>query len=76
MCTAGGGSISQEWASDTVRVDDDDGEWVDEDSEDEKDMLDFEFHPSFVSNPGRRKRRWEQRWDDLVRAVSFFSSFY
>ena len=42
-----------------------------EDSEDEKDMLDFEFHPSFVSNPERRRRRWDQRWDDLVRAVSF-----
>ena len=65
------GNISQEWTSDTAHVDDDDGEWVDEDSEDEKDMLDFEFHPSFVSNPERRRRRWDQRWDDLVRAVSF-----
>ncbi|KAI0959100.1 hypothetical protein AcW1_004029 [Taiwanofungus camphoratus] len=48
---------------------DDDGEWVDEEEEgEEEDLLDLEFHPTFVSNPQRRRRRWETRWDALTQA--------
>ncbi|KAI0666107.1 hypothetical protein C8Q78DRAFT_985135 [Trametes maxima] len=48
---------------------DDDGEWVDEEEEgEEEDLLDLEFHPSFVSNPQKRRRRFDSRWDALVQA--------
>ncbi|KAI0368413.1 hypothetical protein BV20DRAFT_948189 [Pilatotrama ljubarskyi] len=47
----------------------DDGEWVDEEEEgEEEDLLDLEFHPSFVSNPQKRRRRFDTRWDALVQA--------
>ena len=55
-------------------VDENGGEWVDEESDEEEDLLDLEFHPSYVTNSDRRRRRWEKRWDDLVRAVSNISS--
>ena len=49
----------------------DDGEWVDEEEDgEEEDLLDLEFHPSYVSNPQRRRRRFDTRWDALVQAVS------
>ena len=49
----------------------DDGEWVDEEEDgEEDDLLDLEFHPSYVSNPQRRRRRFDTRWDALVQAVS------
>ncbi|KAL5488442.1 hypothetical protein ACEPAI_6560 [Sanghuangporus weigelae] len=44
------------------------GEWVDEESDEEEELLDLEFHPSYVTNADRRRRRWEQRWEDLARA--------
>ncbi|OBZ65498.1 hypothetical protein A0H81_14615 [Grifola frondosa] len=45
------------------------GEWVDEEEEGEgDDLLELEFHPSFVSNPRRRRRRFDTRWDALVQA--------
>ena len=47
----------------------DDGEWVDEDEDDEQELLDLEFHPTYVMNPEKRRKRWDQRWDELVRAV-------
>ena len=50
---------------------DDDGEWVDEEEDGEgDDLLDLEFHPTYVSNPQKRKRRFDTRWDALVQAVS------
>ncbi|KAI0637523.1 hypothetical protein C8Q77DRAFT_1153257 [Trametes polyzona] len=47
----------------------DDGEWVDEEMDgEEDDLLDLEYHPSFVSNPQKRRRRFDTRWDALVQA--------
>ncbi|KAI5120724.1 hypothetical protein M0805_006430 [Coniferiporia weirii] len=59
---------SQEWTNGSGHADDENGDWVDEDSEDEHDLLDLEFHPTYVTNPERRRKKWEQRWDELVRA--------
>ncbi|KAF9817260.1 hypothetical protein IEO21_03624 [Rhodonia placenta] len=51
------------------QVDEDDGEWVDEEEEgEEEDLLQLEYHPSYVSNPQKRRRRWENRWDALMQA--------
>ncbi|KAG8942625.1 hypothetical protein FRC03_002998 [Tulasnella sp. 419] len=38
--------------------------WVDESSEDE---LDTEYHSRYILNPSKRKRKWEQKWDAMVR---------
>ena len=51
-------------------VEDDGGDWVDEDDEEEDDLLDIEYHPSYVSNVEKRRRRWETRWEALIQAVS------
>lgn len=49
----------------------DDGDWVDEEDEgDGEDLLDLEYHPSFVSNIEKRRRRWEIGWEALTQAVS------
>jgi len=50
---------------------DDRRDWVDEDDEgyEDDDLLDLEYHPSFVSNLEKRRRRWETRWAALVEAV-------
>lgn len=45
----------------------DDDVWLDEDSEDE---LDAEFHSRYIQNPSKRKRKWEQKWDNMIRLVS------
>ncbi|ESK91324.1 hypothetical protein Moror_2787 [Moniliophthora roreri MCA 2997] len=48
---------------------DDDSEWVDEDwDDDEDDLLELEYHPSFVNNIEKRRRRFETRWDALMQA--------
>jgi hypothetical protein len=60
-------------ADDEDEVDADDGEWVDEDVGHEgvtDDLLQLEFHPDYVSNPEKRRRRWKVRWEALLRAVS------
>ncbi|EMD41139.1 hypothetical protein CERSUDRAFT_111705 [Gelatoporia subvermispora B] len=45
------------------------GEWIDEDEEGvEDDLLQLEFHPSYVNNPKRRRRRFETRWEALMQA--------
>lgn len=50
---------------------DDSGEWVDVDEEDEEeDLLQLEFHPTYVSNPQKRRRRFNKCWDALTEAVS------
>ncbi|KAJ7250372.1 hypothetical protein C8J57DRAFT_1355460 [Mycena rebaudengoi] len=47
----------------------DDADWVDEDDDgDEDDLLDLEYHPTFVANVEKRRRRWETRWEGLVQA--------
>lgn len=56
---------------DRVVEDDGDGEWVDEDEEpDEDDLLELEYHPSYVKNIAKRRRRWETGWEGLLEAVS------
>lgn len=54
------------------------GEWVDEEDDlamtggidgEEDEMLQLEYHPSYVSNLDKRRRRWKTRWEGLVRAV-------
>ncbi|KAG8904034.1 hypothetical protein FRB99_002376 [Tulasnella sp. 403] len=42
----------------------DDDVWLEEDSEDE---LETEFHSKYIQNPSKRKRKWEQKWDTMVR---------
>ena len=44
-------------------------EWVDVSDDDGEDLLGIEFHPEFIGQPEKRKRRFEARWDALVRAV-------
>ncbi|KAJ7579289.1 hypothetical protein C8J56DRAFT_965348 [Mycena floridula] len=45
------------------------GEWIDEDEEeDEEDLLELEFHPSYVNNVEKRRRRWETKWDSLLQS--------
>ncbi|XP_006460447.1 hypothetical protein AGABI2DRAFT_117393 [Agaricus bisporus var. bisporus H97] len=49
--------------------DDGDSEWVDEDEEsDEDDLLELEYHPSYVKNISKRRKRWENGWERLVEA--------
>ncbi|KAF9074678.1 hypothetical protein BDP27DRAFT_1213767 [Rhodocollybia butyracea] len=44
-------------------------EWIDEDEEeDEEDLLELEYHPTYVTNVEKRRRRWETRWDALLQA--------
>jgi len=46
---------------------DDDAEWVDEEG-DKEELLDLEYHPSFISNVDKRRRKWEARWEALQQA--------
>ncbi|KAF8189738.1 hypothetical protein BJ912DRAFT_966295 [Pholiota molesta] len=47
----------------------DDAEWVDEDEdEDYEDLLDLEYHPAFVRNISKRRRKWEVGWENLIQA--------
>ncbi|KAF9449486.1 hypothetical protein P691DRAFT_759020 [Macrolepiota fuliginosa MF-IS2] len=56
-------------APDRVVEEDGDGDWVDEDDEpDEDDLLELEYHPSYVKNVTRRRRRWEVGWEGLLEA--------
>ncbi|TCD66211.1 hypothetical protein EIP91_001658 [Steccherinum ochraceum] len=59
------------WAEGPDGLDTEDiGEWVDENDEDagEDDLLQLEYHPTFVTRTDKRRRRWETRWDALVQA--------
>ncbi|KAF5322655.1 hypothetical protein D9619_001281 [Psilocybe cf. subviscida] len=52
-----------------IESDDDNGEWVDEDEEDDyEDLIDLEYHPSFVKNISKRRRKWEVGWENLIQA--------
>lgn len=52
--------------------DDDDGDWIDEDEEDDvNDLLDLAYHPSYVRDESKRRRRWENKWEALSEAVCF-----
>jgi len=57
--------------------DDDSADWVDEDDEDDpEDLLELEYHPTYVRMPEKRKRRWEIGWESLSQAVSFSFVLY
>ena len=49
----------------------DDAEWIDEDF-DKDELLDLEYHPSFIANVDKRRRKWDARWDALQQAVRTF----
>lgn len=59
--------------------DDEEADWVDEDDDDEDetdlDLIHYESLPIYHPSPEKRRRRWEARWNDLVKAVCFLSSF-
>lgn len=46
----------------------DDAEWVDEEPEDEEDLLQLEYHPSFIKSVEKRRRRWRMHWDAITEA--------
>ena len=53
------------------------GEWVDEDDEgEEEDLLELEYHPTYVNNVEKRRRRWENLWEALIQAVVGFPSSF
>jgi hypothetical protein len=55
---------------------DDNGEWVnEEDDDDYEDLIELEYHPSFVKNISKRRRKWEVGWENLIQAVSSHLSF-
>lgn len=71
-----GKDLPEEWDVSLVVPQGDDGEWVDEEEEGEdEDLLDLEYHPTYVGNPQKRKRRFDTRWDALVQAVSVCGCF-
>ncbi|ELU37382.1 multicopper oxidase domain-containing protein [Rhizoctonia solani AG-1 IA] len=41
--------------------------WLEESDDDE---LENEFHPTYFVNPAKRKRRFEQKWEQMVKLVS------
>ncbi|KAG2053768.1 hypothetical protein BDR06DRAFT_885301 [Suillus hirtellus] len=49
-------------------VPDDGTEWVDEDEDDKDELLDLEYHPNYVNNIEKRRRRWDTRWEALQQA--------
>ncbi|OJA11164.1 hypothetical protein AZE42_10636, partial [Rhizopogon vesiculosus] len=60
------------WVNGTMPPDhDEDGtgaEWVDEDENDKDELLDLEYHPNYVNNIEKRRRRWDVRWEALQQA--------
>ncbi|KAJ7083120.1 hypothetical protein B0H15DRAFT_785231 [Mycena belliarum] len=52
-------------------IDPSEADWVDEEEDgDGEDLLELEYHPTFVSNVEKRRRRWDMRWDALVQAFN------
>ncbi|KAF7320057.1 hypothetical protein MKEN_00789900 [Mycena kentingensis (nom. inval.)] len=48
-----------------------DADWVDDDDDgDGEDLLELEFHPTYVGNVEKRRRRWETKWEALVQAFN------
>jgi len=44
------------------------GEWIDEEDDTDDDLLHLEYHPTYVVNPEKRRRRWDAKWDALMKA--------
>lgn len=66
-------ALSDESGYDEDEADADGGEWIDEDMGTEGvagDLLQLEFHPDYVRDPKKRRRRWDFLWDSLLRYVS------
>ena len=61
-----------ESGDDEDEADADCGEWIDEDGTEgvAGDLLQLEFHPDYVHDPKKRRRRWDLLWDSLLRDVS------
>ncbi|RDX48554.1 hypothetical protein OH76DRAFT_1404830 [Lentinus brumalis] len=68
------GKLAGDWDGTDVSVSqvspqgDDDAEWVDEEDDLDEDLLDLEYHPQYVANAQKRRRRFDTRWDSLVQA--------
>ncbi|KAG6910172.1 hypothetical protein DXG01_012621 [Tephrocybe rancida] len=59
------------WSGGTVApiaVIDDKDEWVDEEDDDD-DLLDLEYHQTYVNNVEKRRRRWEVGWEAVNQAI-------
>ena len=57
--------------------DDDEADWVDEDEEvDPEDLLELEYHPTYVRMAEKRRRRWEIGWEALTQTVSGRCCFF
>ena len=60
---------------------DDEGDWVDEeDEEDLEDFIDLEYHPDFIKNVSKRRRKWEVGWENhfdqsAIRITAKFTDF-
>lgn len=49
---------------------DDSDEWIDEDEDDVyEDLIELEYHPGYVRNSSKRRRKWEVGWENLIQAV-------
>ncbi|KAG9219693.1 hypothetical protein CCMSSC00406_0005985 [Pleurotus cornucopiae] len=61
--------LSQNTRPPTAGAVDDDADWIDEDDDpDDDDLLELEYHPSFINNVEKRRRRWDARWEALVQS--------
>ena len=56
------------WVNGDGCDDGDDAEWVDEEG-DKNELLDLEYHPTFISGMEKRRRKWDARWEALQQAV-------
>ena len=68
---AGGGGEKEkgEGAGEGEGGGDEEGEWIDEEDDTDDDLLHLEYHPSYVLNSEKRRKRWDAKWDALVKAV-------
>ncbi|KAF9651239.1 hypothetical protein BDM02DRAFT_3127165 [Thelephora ganbajun] len=57
-------------AVEEITGDVDDGDWIDEDEDDDNgnDLLDLPYHPTYVRDENKRRRRWESKWEALAEA--------
>ncbi|RDB20276.1 hypothetical protein Hypma_012565 [Hypsizygus marmoreus] len=51
-----------------ITAEDGNGEWIDEE-DDEEDLLELEYHPAYISNIEKRRRRWEIGWEAVTQAL-------
>ncbi|RPD55129.1 hypothetical protein L227DRAFT_615609 [Lentinus tigrinus ALCF2SS1-6] len=65
------GKLTGEWDDSEVSPlgeGEDNEEWIDEEDDGDEDLLDLEYHPQYVNNTQKRRRRFDTRWDALVQA--------